>query len=189
MTPRTEAKQKAKKAPAPWHLKPYNPNDPLDIPIFLRRTLETPKQKAEREAAWNEVHQKERERQKLEHQRREALSTLLNKERTERLTRKSERWERRVLKKQQKAEKLEAVITVLAAIEAGHKTVGQIKKFTKIESTHLIKRSLRTLLKSQKIVKTPGGRVYQLFWNATATTEKTAKPKRRVRVHLPLDKA
>ena len=179
--------QKSKKQPIPWHLKPYNPNDPLDIPMFLRRALETPEQAAERRAFSNKILREEQERVRLEQQEREALSNLLNKDRTERLARKAARGERRTLRQQKKAERQEAVVKVLAAIEAGHKTVIAIKKFTEIEPTRLIKRSLRALLKTQKIVKVPGGKTYQLFWNASTLAEKTKKPKRRVRVHLPPD--
>ena len=179
--------QKSKKKSVPWHLKPYNPNDPLDIPVFLRRALETPEQAAERRAFSNKILREEQERVRLEQQEREALSNLLNKDRTERLARKAARGERRTLRQQKKAERQEAVVKVLTAIEAGHKTVIAIKKFTGLEPPRLIKRSLRALLKAQKIVKAPGGRIYQLFWNASTVVEKTKKPKRRVRTHLPPD--
>ena len=179
MKQQQQQQQKSKKKSVPWYLKPYDPNDPLDIPVYLRRILETPEQAAERRAFSDKVLHDERERVRQKQQEHEALSNLLNKDRTKRLACKAAREERETLRQQRKVERQEALVKVLAAIEAGSITIIAIKKFTKIEPTSLIKRSLRTLLKTQKIVKRSDGKTYQLSLDTIAQFKRTTKSRRR----------
>ena len=171
--------QKSKKKSVPWYLKPYDPNDPLSIPMSLRRILETPEQVAKRRAFSNKMIHEERERVRQKQQEHETLSRLLNKNHTKRLVRKAAREERRPLRQQRKLERQEASAKVFAAVEAGHTTAITIKKFTKIESASLIKRSLRTLLKAQKIVKRSDGKTYQLSLDTPAQVKITIRSRRR----------
>ena len=147
--------------------------------MYLRRVLETPEQAAKRRAFSDKMIHEERERVRQKQQEHEALSNLLNKDRTKRLVRKAAREERKTLRQQRKLERQEASVKVLAAIEAGHMTVTTIKKFTKIEPTSLIKRSLRTLLKTQKIVKRSDGKTYQLSLDTPPQIKATIRSRRR----------
>jgi len=159
--------QKTQKA-KPWYLKPYDPKDPLDIPVFLRRVLETPKQAAERKAAWDELHRKEREAAEARQRKRDAEYAAVRAEELKRNTVKAAHHQKREERKAKKGAKQDASGKALAAIEAGHSTVQQLQKATGLEPMKLIKQGLRVLLKAGKVVKIEGSRKYQSAWKGSA---------------------
>ena len=160
--------QKAQKA-KPWFLKPYNPKDPLDIPMFLRRALETPKQATERRAAWDKVHQAEREAAQARQRKRDAEHAAIRAEELQRSATKTARHQKREERKAKKVAKQDASVKVLAAIEAGHSTVQQLYKATGLEPKKLVKQGLKILLKARKITKLEGKHQYQSAWKGTVT--------------------
>ena len=160
----TQKTQKTK----PWYLKPYDPKDPLDIPMFLRRALETPEQAASRKAFANELVREEREIAQARQRKRDAEYAAMRAEELQRNKAKAANHQRREEQKTKKAAKQDASVKVLTAIEAGHSTVQQLQKATGLEPTKLVKQGLKILLKAGKVVKVDGSRKYQSAWKGTA---------------------
>ena len=159
--------QKAQKA-KPWYLKPYDPKDPLDIPIFLRRALETPEQAAERKAFTDKIVCEEREAAEARQRKRDAEYAAMRAEELQRNKAKAANHQKREERKAKKATKQDASVKVLTAIEAGHTTVQQLQKATLLEPMKLVKQGLKILLKAGKVVKVDGTRKYQSAWKGTA---------------------
>ena len=185
----TPSPQKSKKQSTPWYLKPYNPTDPLDIPMNLRRALETPSQAAARKAAWDEVHSKERKRLEAEKRRQEAAREQAKAEALSRNKRKLEAHNKREARKAKRAAKQASAVSVLNAIEAGADTKQQIQKATGLDKA-LTRVGLRILLKSGKVVKVEGTRRYKSAWAKSSLPPKspptaTPTPQPRLRLRLP----